>query len=160
MNNNGKKEKVLSRAKQILGNYSSRLEQELQKVVNKDFGPDIKYIDFVVHPGSGYSITLSVVDDNHREIKRDKILERMGILKEVAVARNTSQWSDECETEEGRALVESVGNEMDKMFVDWLARNWKKAGGDSVKYPTFIRFHDDIRSFDISKMGWISDEEK
>lgn len=42
----------------------------------------------------------------------------------------------------------------------WFVDCWKKAEGESIKLPVYFCFHDDIKSFDLIKNKWVTDDEK
>ncbi|MBJ8105343.1 MULTISPECIES: hypothetical protein [Bacillus cereus group] len=44
-----------------------------------------------------------------------------------------------------------------KAIVEWFAMCWNKAGGTSVKLPSYFSFHDYDECFDLHNNRWISD---
>ncbi len=47
-----------------------------------------------------------------------------------------------------------------QLLVVWFGKCWHKAGGMSCAYPAYICQHDDIESYDLRLLKWISDDEK
>ena len=47
-----------------------------------------------------------------------------------------------------------------QMLVVWFGECWHKAGGMMCAYPSYICHHDDIKSYDLRLLKWISDDEK
>ncbi|MED1270295.1 hypothetical protein P4U03_27810 [Bacillus mycoides] len=47
-----------------------------------------------------------------------------------------------------------------KAIVEWFAMCWNKAGGTSVKLPSYFSFHDYDECFDLHNSKWISDGDK
>ena len=47
-----------------------------------------------------------------------------------------------------------------QMLVLWFGECWHKAGGLQCMYPAYMCHHDDIESYDLRLLTWISDDEK
>lgn len=47
-----------------------------------------------------------------------------------------------------------------QMLVVWFGKCWHEAGGTECAYPAYICQHDDIESYDLRLLKWISDNEK
>lgn len=47
-----------------------------------------------------------------------------------------------------------------QMLVLWFGECWHKAGGLTCAYPAYICQHDDIESYDLRLLKWISDNAK
>lgn len=47
-----------------------------------------------------------------------------------------------------------------QMLVVWFGECWHEAGGIKCDYPAYICHHDDIESYDLRLLKWISDDEK
>ncbi len=47
-----------------------------------------------------------------------------------------------------------------QLLVVWFGECWHKAGGLECVYPAYICHHDDIESYDLQTLKWVSDNEK
>jgi len=51
-------------------------------------------------------------------------------------------------------------NEAFQILVLWFGECWHKAGGLECAFPAYICHHDDVESYDLRLLKWISDDEK
>ncbi|MGE7667144.1 hypothetical protein ACQKMN_15665 [Ureibacillus composti] len=55
---------------------------------------------------------------------------------------------------------EVLSNAETQAVMEWFITCWDRAKGKNLKLPAYFCFHDDVKSFDLHKNKWISDEEK
>jgi hypothetical protein len=55
---------------------------------------------------------------------------------------------------------EELSTSEEQTIAEWFVACWDKAGGRRISLPAYLVFHDDVKSFDLHRNKWISDDEK
>ncbi|GAM12798.1 hypothetical protein [Mesobacillus selenatarsenatis] len=139
----------------------------LKQSFSYNFSPDIDLLDFsaFIEPTRfELSIRMFSMDKEGNEVFDEGndppvFAGSEEILSEVEYHQmNDSQLDDFFEFYEQNE--ETLVPREQKVFIDWFSQCWEKAGGTSLKLPSYFIFHDDYKSYDLKSNKWIDDEEK
>jgi hypothetical protein len=149
---------------QNLSSYSNKLIERLKNVYKTKFYSRIELIDFCAFYGSNdVSIQMYSMDRKGNEAFNIDGEEEGAFGGSLSLIENAEYilddiWVDFLE------LLESHDHEIDKIgqkvISEWFIDGWNKAGGKDFRIPAYFCFHDDSKSFDLSKGQWISDNYK
>jgi hypothetical protein len=140
--------------RQHLDRLTNRMVAELQPIIHAKHDPDTYLLDFEVHLDGfvdGFPVVWDPMDRDLTQLAgRTELLSDIPftIPKEVI------------ESETYEAADVNTWDIAFGLLVAWFAECWKKAGGLGCPYPAYICRHDDIESFDLKRLKWVSDSEK
>jgi hypothetical protein len=150
-----------------LETQSDLLVRNLKNIFSYNFSSDIDLLDFsaFIEPtGFELSITMFSMDKEGNEVfdeGNDPTF--FGGSEETLPAveyhqMNDSQLDDFFEFYEQNE--ETLVPYEQKVFTEWFRQCWEKAGGTSLKLPSYFIFHEDYKSYDLKNNKWVDDEEK
>jgi hypothetical protein len=168
-NNGGNKlftpENYISTLKANLDKNSEKLIRNIGEILNLNYYKGIDLLDFsaFIQPFD-LSIMMYSMDNEANEVFYEGNDSRIfagsqELLEDIEYFTLPDDKSDEFwEFYEQNDKI--ISNAEEQTIVEWFVDCWKKAEGKSIKLPVYFSFHDDIKSFDLIKNKWVTDDEK
>jgi hypothetical protein len=127
---------------------------ELRPVIQAEQPPDTYLLDFEIHSDSftdGFPIVWDPMDRDLTQLEG-----RTDLLSDIPFTVPSEILDSEVYEAAGINTWQIASQEL----VPWFGECWHNAGGLQCKYPAYICHHDDIESFDLRQLKWVSDDEK
>ena len=151
-------EELLTQYRQLVRSHidalTDRLVPELSVIAHTQQPEETYLLDFEVHSdgfGEGFPVYWDPMDAEATQLEG-----RTEMLADIAYTLPD-------EVVNGESYDKAGINSWDEAFqllVIWFGECWHKAGGLECAYPAYICHHDDINSYDLRLLKWISDDEK
>ncbi|MBO1005586.1 hypothetical protein [Pseudogracilibacillus auburnensis] len=145
---------------------SDVLVGNIKKILELQFSTDIDLLDFcvLIEPTRfELSITMFSMDKSANEVFTERndtaFAGSVEVLPEIEYYQLNNHQLDDFFYfyEQNEATINPLE---EKAFTDWFHQCWKNAGGNALKLPAYLIFHDHYRSFDLKNNQWIEDEIK
>ncbi|MBW9146548.1 hypothetical protein KTC92_07275 [Clostridium sp. CM027] len=134
------------------------------KISNFNFHPEIEVLDFeIFNEGftSGFYIRMfSMTRDANEFFHDEKIDGDIYFSGGYDLLQEVEHIFSYDEIEHYEELGIDAYEEDSFELIRWFSEIWKKIIGTKINIPSYLCLHDDIRSFDLINMEWISDDEK
>ncbi|WHY01336.1 hypothetical protein [Neobacillus sp. DY30] len=158
-------ETYINSLKDNLEKNTEKLIQNLKAIINYNYYNEIDLLDFSVFMQPfELSIMMFSMDKEANEVfyqGNDSSIYAgsLKLLGEIEYHQLPDNKSDEFwgfyEQND-----EVISTSEEQTIVEWFVACWDKAGGHSFTLPAYLVFHDDVKSFDLHRNKWISDDEK
>lgn len=149
--------------KDNLSAYSKKLIDIIKEIRTYNYEPTIDLLDFTLFQEPfTLSIRMFSMDKDANEVfqQNKKYFSGSKEILENVKYFNVSDhliddfWDFYDQNEEDLQKIEK------EIIKDWFLHSWKKAYGQKIKLVSYLYFHDDLKSFDLHREEWISDEKK
>lgn len=142
---------LIESATVALEENKEKIRQQIQELVAKS-SQIVEADRFLFHiDDRSFYFTCFHAFSKNKELTEDE-LETPDILADaVSIAY-------EIGTDAEGESVEDIFEEMNDRLVNLIAEGWKQAGGNNLKQPAFIYFHDTCYYYDIERDEWIEED--
>lgn len=155
-------ENYTSSLKKGLEEHSDNLIRNIKETIHFNYYKGIDLLDFTAFvQGFGMSIIMYSMDGGASEVFYEG--------SDSSIFSGSHDLIEDIEYYDGKSdefweFYDQNGEELSKIeteaIVEWFAACWNKAGGTSVKMPTYFSFHDYDPCFDLHNSKWITDGDK